>query len=120
MSRVAEALPAGAPVKIASISVDPEHDTPEVLAAYAEKHGAGDFWHFLTGEVEAIESLARDGFLLAVDRSPPPGAGLGPIVHSNRFALVDGENRIRGYYDSFDRAEMDRLLDDVRSLLKEL
>ena len=37
---------------------------------------AGDSWRFLTGEVAAIESLARDGFLLAIDRSPPPGAGL--------------------------------------------
>jgi protein SCO1/2 len=119
MSRVAEALPAGSPVEIASISVDPEHDTPEVLSAYAEQHGAGENWHFLTGEVGAIESLAREGFLLAVDRSPPPGAGPGPIVHSNRFVLVDGEGRIRGYYDSFDRAEMDRLLGDVRTLLRE-
>ncbi len=119
MSRVEDALPADAGVRIASISVDPEHDTPEVLAAYAEKHGAGDSWHFLTGELEAIEELAIQGFLLAVDRSPPPGVGAGPIVHSNRFVLVDGGGRIRGYYDSFDRGSIERLLGDVRALLGE-
>ncbi len=119
MTRVQEGLPADAGVRLASFSVDPEHDTPEVLAAYAEQHGAGESWHFLTGEVEAIEALATRGFLLAVDRSPPPGVGVGPIVHSNRFVLVDGAAQIRGYYDSFDRAEIERLLGDVRALLKE-
>ncbi len=125
MRAVAEALPAGAPVRIASFSVDPEHDTPEVLAEFAAKHGATGDWLFLTGsrqagDVEAIDQLTIKGFLLPVDRSQPEEVttpGSGPIIHSNRFVLVDGQAKIRGYYDSFDEADVDRLLADVRRLL---
>ncbi len=116
MGRVAAAL--GPAVRIASFSVDPEHDTPEVLERYAEKHGAGEGWFFLTGETESLHTLCREGFLLAVDASPPPeAAGSDPIIHSNRFVLVDPENRIRGYYDPFVEDELQRLTDDARSLL---
>lgn len=120
MSRVAKALGEETPIRIASFSVDPEHDTPEVLARYAEANGAGKGWYFLTGAVEAIHALSREGFLLGVDASPTPEiAGNDPILHSNRFVLVDSQSRIRGYYDPFDEAELERLLDDVRSLLVE-
>lgn len=116
MKRVAEAL--SSDFRIASFSVDPEHDTPEVLRGYAEKHGAGEGWYFLTGETEAIHTLCREGFLLALDASPSPevAAGDGPILHSNRFVLVDAENRIRGYYDPFDEDELRRLVEDARRL----
>ena len=118
MRRVADALGEGSPVKIASFSVDPEHDTPQVLDRYAAKHGAG--WYFLTGEPQAIHTLCREGFMLAVDPSPSPDVTSGgDIIHSNRFVLVDRESRIRGYYDPFDEAELKRLLDDARALLSE-
>jgi cytochrome oxidase Cu insertion factor (SCO1/SenC/PrrC family) len=103
-----------------SISVEPEYDTPEVLSEYAEAHGVEDQrWLFLTGEREAILTLARDGFLLGVDDSPPPGAAseLEPILHSTRFVLVDGEGRIRGYYDASRGAELERLVGELRALL---
>ncbi len=124
MVHVAEALGVDSPVRIASFSVDPEHDTPEVLADYAEKHGAGKHgagWYFLTGEMETIHALCREGFLLGVETSPPADVAIGddPIIHSNRFVLVDREHRIRGYYDPFDNAEIDRLLGDVKTVLKE-
>ncbi len=121
MGRVVDALGAGSPVKIASFSVDPEHDTPEVLAAYATKHGAGDGWYFLTGGRQEIHTLSRDGFMLGIETSPRPEVATGndPIIHSNRFVLVDRENRIRGYYDSFDDVDIERLLSDVRAVLKE-
>ena len=121
MRHVVEALGEGSPVKIASFSVDPEHDTPEVLAEYAAKHGAGDGWYFLTGEVETIHTLSREGFLLGVDASPPAEVVLGndPIIHSNRFVLVDRKNRIRGFYDPFDPEGIERLLREVKVVLKE-
>ncbi len=121
MRRVVEALGEGSPVKVASFSVDPEHDTPEVLADYADKHGAGEGWYFLTGEVETLHTLCREGFLLGIDASPPAEVVIGndPIIHSNRFVLVDRENRIRGYYDPFDPDEVERLLREVKRVLKE-
>jgi protein SCO1/2 len=42
-----------------SITIDPQHDTPEVLKAYAEKYHAGPGWYFLTGKKEEIEMLSK-------------------------------------------------------------
>ncbi len=123
MSQVSEALGERSPVRIASFSVDPEHDTPEVLADYAAKHDAehGAGWYFLTGETETLYTLCREGFMLGVESSPPAGVAIGddPIIHSNRFVLVDRQNRIRGYYDPFDSKEIERLLREVKVVLKE-
>ncbi len=42
-----------------SISIDPEHDTPEVLKAYMEKFGVGLGWTFLTGKPENIRAATK-------------------------------------------------------------
>jgi len=42
-----------------SISIDPAHDTPAVMKAFAKKFGAGPGWTFLTGKAEDIELLSR-------------------------------------------------------------
>ncbi len=106
-------------VGVVSISVDPEHDTPEVLAEYAERHGVDADWHFLTGDLATIDSLTRESFLLPLDRSPDPEVMTSPdpILHSNRFVLVDSEARIRGYYNAFDAEDLERLASDVKGLL---
>ncbi|MGH9363599.1 MAG: SCO family protein [Thermoanaerobaculia bacterium] len=110
------------PFRRVSFTVDPEHDTPEVLARYAERYAAPEDWLFLTGPAVAVYPLVREGFLLAVEPSPPPGTATAaePILHSNRFVLVDAEGRIRGYYDAFDEEAMDRLRRDVAALSREL
>jgi protein SCO1/2 len=100
-------------VMLVSISVDPETDTPEALAAYATKHGAKhDGWQFLTGTRDGIWSLSVDGFKLAVAEIEDTGQG--PIVHSNRFVLSDGRRQIRGYYDAFDADDRAKLLRDLK------
>lgn len=121
MSRVVEELPPNAKVGVVSFSVDPDHDTPEVLQAYAEKYEAPDFWYFLTGTRAELHSLSKDGFLLAVADVPEEEQVEGgePIVHSNRFVLVDGQSRIRGYYDAFDENDVQRLLSELQRLLNE-
>ena len=42
-----------------SISIDPEHDTPQALKAYAEKFGVGPGWLFLTGKPEDIQAVVK-------------------------------------------------------------
>lgn len=118
MKRLAEALGPETEVRLASISVDPEHDTPAVLDEYASRYEAGPNWYFLTGEREAIHRLTMEGFLLALDTDPDPSIsnGIDPIVHSNRFVLVDAEARIRGYYNPFEEGEVERLLVDLDRL----
>src|SRR5258708_16228911 len=43
-----------------SITIDPQHDTPAVLKAYAEQFGAGPGWFFLTGKEADIDLLSRN------------------------------------------------------------
>jgi cytochrome oxidase Cu insertion factor (SCO1/SenC/PrrC family) len=116
MVRLGEALPEETRVHRVSVSVDPEHDTPEVLQAYAESFGVeDDRWLFLTGEREAIYPLMIEGFKLGVDASPPPemASAEEPILHSTRLVLVDGRGEIRGYYDGFHSQDFERLLRDL-------
>jgi cytochrome oxidase Cu insertion factor (SCO1/SenC/PrrC family) len=101
-----------------SITVDPGHDTPEILASYARSYGAGPDWLFLTGAEGQIQSLAREGFRLGVAPAPEdaPDRHLEPISHSTRFVLVDGQGRIRGYYDAFDETSFRQLQRDLARL----
>lgn len=120
MKKVEATLPADSPTRIVSISVDPEHDTPPVLADYAARFETGSRWTFLTGEREPISALVRDGFMLALDRSDDPEVLPGDaILHSNRFVLVDGRGQIRGFYDSFDPEALARLYADEAALRSE-
>ena len=104
-------------VRLVSISVDPEKDTPDVLRAYAEKLRANSKrWDFLTGSRAAIYSLSRDGFKLGVsDGSEDAGIP----IHSTRFALVDRRGAIRGYYDALAPDAVTKLLADTNHLLRE-
>lgn len=105
-------------VRLVSFSVDPQHDTPEVLAEYADAFGASERWHFLTGSKEEILELALTGFHLALIPDPPAGTAPPeePIVHSSRFILVDGRGRIRGYYDGMTRDGVEQLERDAKLL----
>lgn len=105
-------------VRYVSISVDPEHDTPEVLAAYAEKFGADpERWRFLTGSLASIEQTVVRGFKIHVGKpqKSETDPGLVDIMHGEYFVLVDATGEIRGYYRS-EEAELEELLNDVRAL----
>ena len=102
-------------VQIYSVTIDPDHDTPEILSEYAEEHGAKPGkWFFLHGPKEKAYDLVRCGFAL------PIVDGLGnpdEFVHSDKFVLVDGQGRIRGYYSGTSREEVDELILETRILL---
>jgi len=120
MARLNEDLPADLDVHLVSISVEPERDTPEVLESYARKFQAPARWLFLTGGREEIRHLCVEGFKLGLDMQPGPGIGPEPILHSTRFVLVDGEGRIRGYYEAFDEASTEKLREDLLRLSRSL
>lgn len=99
-------------VRIVSFTVDPERDTPEVLAAYARQRGAAhDDWYFLTGPPEALQTLDRDVFKL--------GNLNASFEHSTRFTLVDRQSRIRGYYDTSEPDSISKLIGDIQALARE-
>jgi len=100
----------GIDVDMVSFSVDPTHDTPEVLARYAQSVGAEHpHWRFVTGPRADIEALMGEGFKLGLgDPMPSPG-GLFDIAHSTKLALIDELGGIRGYYGAEAGASTDEL-----------
>jgi protein SCO1/2 len=117
LARLGKELPSGKPVRRVSFTVDPAHDTPEVLTRYAASFQAPADWLFLTGPEADLHRLSREGFKLAIDvPKGDPGSTVEPILHSTRFVLVDGEGRIRGYYDGEDEEAMRRLVGDLRAV----
>jgi len=110
---------------IASFTIDPTHDTPEVLKEYATKKGiTKPQWHLLTGEKEEIFKLANEGFNLYVGEVAEVDGG---FEHSGFFALIDQNGNIRSrkdendnpivYYDGLDDKGIQMLKEDIKELL---
>lgn len=114
MRSLGEGLVEGQDFRRISISVDPAHDTPEVLEAFKEERGLPEAWWFLTGEPADVLALVVEGFHLAVE--PDPGNSAEPIAHSTRIVLADGDHTIRGYYDGLDPDDVKLLATDLRRL----
>lgn len=84
---------------IASFSIAPEYDTPMVLKEYAEKYGITDLdWHLMTGDSDAIHSLANNGFNIFVEETADAPGG---FEHSGLFALIDKNGYIRSRVDDY-------------------
>ena len=99
-------------VRLVSISVYPEYDTPEVLTKYASQYNANtDRWYFLTGEESTVQEVIKDGFKI--------GDYEDIIFHSEKFALVDRSGMIRAYYNGMKTEDMKKLKKDINSLLKQ-
>jgi len=109
MGSLQESLPSS--VKLVSFSVDPGRDTPKKLSLYAEKYNATENrWFFVTGDKPAVDKLLQSFHVNDTEN---------PNIHSLRFALVDGDGRIRGYYDSSDENALRSLVEDTKVLLSE-
>mgnify|MGYP001301736530 FL=1 len=99
-------------VRLVSISVYPEYDTPEVLKNYASQYDADtEKWLFLTGKEDAVKDIIRDGFKI--------GDYEDIIFHSEKFALVDKKGIIRAYYNGMKSEDMKQLKKDIDALLKQ-
>src|SRR5690606_4277861 len=95
MERVAEKYANNPNVLIISHSVNPEYDTPAVLKEYADMHHAvSGKWFFVTGDKKQIYDLARTSYLSIASKGD---GGPDDFIHTQNFALVDKDKRIRGY-----------------------
>ena len=111
----------GLRTRLVSFSVDPLHDTPEVLREYATRFaGDDDSWLFVTGERDGLYQLISQGFRLSVaERDGQATADAGELItHSDRFVLVDADGQIRGYYHGVEPESLDALLRDLAALQK--
>jgi len=110
MTRVYEAIKDDPGVLLLSHTIDPEHDTVEVLKNYADGLGIETAkWHLVTGPQDEIFAMAKHYMLAAMKYEEAPGG----YLHSGSFVLVDRERQIRGYYDGTDPEAVDRLIDDL-------
>jgi protein SCO1 len=116
LTRVQEAYRDNPQIKIVSITVNPEQDSVSVLKSYADRYDAiPNKWYFLTGPRNDIYKLASEGFYLPVQQVP----GQMDFIHSEKFMLVDKEQRVRGIYDGTDYKDVDRLILEINVLLDE-
>lgn len=84
---------------VASFTITPEIDTPEVLKQYAENYGiTNPNWHLMTGDKEEIYDLANLGFNIYVGENNEIEGG---FEHSGNFALIDKEGYIRSRSDKY-------------------
>jgi protein SCO1/2 len=105
-------------VHMVSISVDPAHDTPDRLREYmARYHADPALWTFVTGPEQAVLRAVGDGFRIDVElprRGPNGDYDPVQLAHANRFALVDGQGRLRGSYRADDEGEQNLAADLAR------
>lgn len=107
----------GNQVEFVTISVDPERDSPEVLAAHAAAVGAGGDWRFATNEDQAIlKTIVGGGFHTFYEEGADGSLNLDP-----GFVLVDGDGIIRNEYRYRTVApDVDRILRHLGVLAEEV
>lgn len=121
-AEIQRALPQDASVRLVSLTADPAYDTPAILADYGKKFGANsDNWSFLTGPKEEIYELAMNGLLLAVqEKAPEEQQSIDDLfIHSTMFVLVDKKGDVRAFYESNDPGVNERILSDIKDLLRQ-
>ncbi|HEY8087560.1 MAG TPA: SCO family protein [Polyangiaceae bacterium] len=102
--------------RLVSFSVDPENDTPPVLAAYAAKAGADlARWTFVTGPADDVTRAVVLGFKVSAAKVAT-GANDYDVTHGDWFVLVDRAGAIRGYYPTEEQADFERLVRDTERL----
>ena len=121
---------AGTSVRLMSISVDGDDDTPEVLLAYAnEARADADRWSFLTGDPAVVTEIVQDGLKFEVSpnadspifdengvpRIGPSGKPLVNIVHPTRLLLVGPDRHLLGVYPYANQAQVDQLIADAKA-----
>jgi protein SCO1/2 len=114
-------------VRLLTITVDPQRDTPPVLRRYAQQwRGAKPEWFFITGESDPVFDLINRGFRLTLMHPArehdsthvhaPDAAGNYMVSHTDRIVLVDQRGQVRGTYAFSDPESKDQLIHDLREL----
>ena len=117
MELVAKEFSGNKKIKFLSHTVNPENDSVNVLCDYAKAHHANaEQWHFVTGDKKQLYNMARESYLLNAEIGD---GGPNDFIHTQNFALIDTKKNIRGFYDGTDKKDVQRLIKDIKILLKE-
>ena len=117
MSQLQEHYKNDQDIMFLSHSVTPFIDSVAVLRKYADEKGVIDSkWNLVTGDKMHIYNLARKSYFAVLDEGD---GGAQDFIHTEQFILVDKQKQIRGFYDGTDKAEMNRIFEDIEILKKE-
>ncbi len=124
----------------------PETDSVPVLKSYEakmingllDKHDDGSFeieydtlnqkqvtpgqnpnWYFVTGDKAQLYKMARESYKIDNNKPDSTQNMADQFIHTQFFALVDNQRRVRGVYDGLNEEELQKLLKDIKGLLKE-
>ncbi|MFN5375771.1 MAG: SCO family protein [Chitinophagaceae bacterium] len=104
---------------ILSHTVNPENDSVPVLKRYADSLGASpNNWCFLYGSKTDLYKSARESYLLDDPKNSSKNID-DQFLHTQFFALVDKQGRVRGIYDGIKKDEVDQLMLDIEEIIKE-
>jgi protein SCO1/2 len=122
LQKLQAALPGSPPVRLVSLTSDPDYDTPAVLKKYGGRWDAREgVWTFLTGPKKEVRRLAVEGLKLGMtDKAPAErDSPTDLVVHSTKLVLIDPRGRVRGYYDGETGDCIPPLLAAIQSLGRE-
>lgn len=103
-------------VQFISISVDPEHDSVAQLRKFADKFNVNhDTWWFVTGDKKEIYDFALNEVKANIADPHVDTA----FIHTENFFLIDTNRVLRGFYNGFDSAKQQQLVEDIPTLMLE-
>lgn len=112
MTRLQKMFAGNPSLELLSVSVDPENDSPAVLAAFAKENDIDTAnWHLLTGDRSSVREFIIQGCKIGMPDEP--------LHHSDRFVLWDSQGRIRGYYSLSHPDSLKKLIRDTTRLLNQ-
>jgi len=118
MAVIQEAFKDDNEVLLLSHSVMPTTDSVSVLNTYAKTYGVIESkWHLVTGDKNEIYTLGRDHYFVENDLGEPKN--IDDFLHTENFLLIDKNKHIRGIYNGLNRASVNQLITDIKSLKTE-
>lgn len=102
----------------------PETDSVPLLKAYETKMLNGQMahaatWDFVTGDKNTLYNMARHGYLIDNNKPDSTQNISDQFIHTQFFALVDKQSRVRAIYDGLKQDEIQKLIKDIKGLLNE-
>jgi protein SCO1 len=121
-AKLQKQLPDDASVRLVTMTIDPEFDTPEVLGRYGAKLGTDPKrWWFLSGALKELRRVAIDDFkFVAVEKGADQQESKDDLfIHSTYFMIVDQRGRVRAVIESTEPGALEQTMAAVNQLLNE-
>jgi len=96
-----------------------EDGSVKILPSEIDKPIVNKNWFFLTGDKSALYKMARVSYMIDNNKPDTTQNPADDFIHTQFFALVDKQRRLRGIYDGLKNEEVEKLIDDIKGLLKE-